>query len=84
MIHDKSKSYIFKFFCYFFRESFELNSTQKEFVQTMIEKIYSLLKETPPDGEKFAQIVVNIFQREEHWNIWKNEGCPGNTLFNLS
>lgn len=54
-----------------------MKSDQKEWVQNNVEKIYSLLKETPPDGEKFAEIVKNILSREEHWNIWKNSGCPG-------
>lgn len=45
-------------------------------MQTVTEKIQSLLRETPPDGEKFASIVTNILHREEHWNIWKNDGCP--------
>lgn len=55
----------------------ELKSDQKEWVQNNVEKIYNLLKETPPDGEKFAEIVRTILAREEHWNIWKNSGCPG-------
>lgn len=35
------------------------------------------MKETPPDGETFAKIVKNILNREELWNSWKNDGCPG-------
>lgn len=38
--------------------------------------VYTLLEETPPDGDKFAKIVKHILLREEHWNVWKNEGCP--------
>ncbi|XP_044749657.1 THO complex subunit 1 [Coccinella septempunctata] len=57
-------------------ESFELKSDQKDWIQSTTEKIYKLLRETPPDGEKFAEIVSNILSREEHWNAWKNDGCP--------
>lgn len=58
-------------------ENFELKTEQKEWVQTTTDKIYELLRETPPDGHTFAQIVANILHREEYWNIWKNDGCPG-------
>lgn len=51
-------------------------------MQTNTEKIYSLLRETPPDGERFSQIVKNVLAREEHWNVWKNDGCPGNNNIN--
>ncbi|XP_018322203.1 THO complex subunit 1 [Agrilus planipennis] len=57
-------------------DSFELKADQKEWIQNIIEKVYSLLRETPPDGTKFAEIVKNILHREEHWNTWKNDGCP--------
>lgn len=36
-----------------------------------------LLRETPPDGDDFAVIIKNLLSREEHWNTWKNDGCPG-------
>lgn len=62
----------------YFSESYELKSDQKEWIQNQTEKVYSLLKETPPDGESFAKIVKNILVREELWNAWKNDGCPGN------
>uniref|UniRef100_A0A672G418 THO complex subunit 1-like n=1 Tax=Salarias fasciatus TaxID=181472 RepID=A0A672G418_SALFA len=35
-----------------------------------------LLRETPPDGDKFATMVEHILTTEENWNSWKNEGCP--------
>ncbi|KAJ8923363.1 hypothetical protein NQ315_001921 [Exocentrus adspersus] len=57
-------------------ESYELKADQKEWIQNQTEKVYSLLKETPPDGEIFAKIVKNILSREELWNSWKNDGCP--------
>lgn len=60
-----------------YRDTYELKADQKEWIQTMTEKVYSLIRETPPDGEKFSQIIKNILCREEQWNVWKNEGCPG-------
>ncbi|GJQ80965.1 hypothetical protein Trydic_g4782 [Trypoxylus dichotomus] len=57
-------------------DSFELKQDQKDWVQNTTEKIYSLLAETPPDGEHFAQIFKNILRREEYWSTWKNDGCP--------
>ncbi|KAL1498429.1 hypothetical protein ABEB36_009234 [Hypothenemus hampei] len=57
-------------------DSFELKTDQKEWIQNSTEKVYNLLKETPPDGENFAQIIKCILKREELWNSWKNDGCP--------
>ncbi|XP_050298108.1 THO complex subunit 1 [Anthonomus grandis grandis] len=57
-------------------DSFELKPDQKEWIQTSTEKVYSLLRETPPDGANFAKIIKNILKREELWNSWKNDGCP--------
>lgn len=45
-------------------------------MKTTTEQVYALLTETPPDGPAFAETVKNILKREEHWNAWKNEGCP--------
>lgn len=47
-----------------------------DWVKTTTEQVYTLLSETPPDGPVFAETVKNILKREEHWNAWKNEGCP--------
>lgn len=47
-----------------------------EWVKITTEQVYTLLTETPPDGPIFAETVKNILKREEHWNAWKNEGCP--------
>ncbi|CAH0564075.1 unnamed protein product [Brassicogethes aeneus] len=57
-------------------DSYELKTEQKEWIATNKEKIYSLLKDTPPDGDKFAEIAKKILGREELWNAWKNDGCP--------
>lgn len=47
-----------------------------EWVKDTTEQVYTLLSETPLDGSTFAETVKNILKREEHWNAWKNEGCP--------
>ncbi|XP_074098422.1 THO complex 1-like protein Hpr1 isoform X1 [Cotesia typhae] len=57
-------------------ETHELKPDQIEWVKTTTEQIYVLLAETPPDGKVFTEIVKNILKREEHWNAWKNDGCP--------
>ncbi|XP_069702063.1 THO complex subunit 1 isoform X1 [Periplaneta americana] len=57
-------------------ETHELKSDQAEWVREKTEMVYSLLEETPPDGTAFVQTVKHILKREEHWNSWKNDGCP--------
>ncbi|ESP02473.1 hypothetical protein LOTGIDRAFT_138363 [Lottia gigantea] len=52
-----------------------LTDDQTAWIKTATEKVTSLIKETPPDGDKFAESVDHILQREENWNNWKNEGC---------
>lgn len=53
-----------------------LTDDQSNWIKSSTEKIYQLIRETPPDGEKFSQTVEHILEREEHWNSWKNDGCP--------
>lgn len=53
-----------------------LSDEQNGWIKASTEKIYQLIRETPPDGEKFAKTVEHILEREEHWNKWKNDGCP--------
>ncbi|CAG9865113.1 unnamed protein product [Phyllotreta striolata] len=57
-------------------EMHELKTDQKEWITSNTEKVYNLLRETPPDGEEFAQIVKQVLSREELWNAWKNDSCP--------
>lgn len=61
---------------WFYRNAQTLTDEQNNWMKTSLEKIYQLIRETPPDGEKFAKTVEHILDREEHWNKWKNEGCP--------
>ncbi|KOX72920.1 THO complex subunit 1 [Melipona quadrifasciata] len=57
-------------------ETHELKPDQVDWVKATMEQVYALLTETPPDGPTFTETVKNILKREEHWNAWKNEGCP--------
>ena len=53
-----------------------LTNDQIKWIAVNEEKIYDLIRETPPFGDKFAESVTHILKREEQWNIWKNQGCP--------
>ncbi|KAJ0178472.1 hypothetical protein K1T71_006295 [Dendrolimus kikuchii] len=57
-------------------ETQELKSDQADWVKDTTALVYRLLSETPPNGKTFAECVKNILKREEHWNGWKNDGCP--------
>ncbi|XP_045450663.1 THO complex subunit 1 [Melitaea cinxia] len=57
-------------------ESQELKSDQLDWVKETTSLVYKLLAETPPNGKRFAECVKSILKREEHWNNWKNDGCP--------
>ncbi|KAK7501107.1 hypothetical protein BaRGS_00007592 [Batillaria attramentaria] len=53
-----------------------LTEEQTQWVKNAEERVYQLIRETPPGGDKFADTVKHVLQREESWNNWKNEGCP--------
>ncbi|KPP71930.1 THO complex subunit 1-like [Scleropages formosus] len=53
-----------------------LNDDQCLWMEETTKLVYQLLRETPPDGDKFATMVEHILNTEENWNSWKNEGCP--------
>ncbi|KAL8610598.1 hypothetical protein ACOMHN_006317 [Nucella lapillus] len=53
-----------------------LGEDQSQWVKQAEDKVYQLVRETPPGGDKFANIVKHVLQREENWNTWKNDGCP--------
>uniref|UniRef100_A0A3P9KE78 THO complex 1 n=1 Tax=Oryzias latipes TaxID=8090 RepID=A0A3P9KE78_ORYLA len=53
-----------------------LNDDQTTWIEETTKLVYQLLKEIPPDGDKFASMVEHILDTEENWNSWKNEGCP--------
>lgn len=53
-----------------------LNDDQTAWIEETTKLVYQLLREIPPDGDKFATMVEHILNTEENWNSWKNEGCP--------
>ncbi|XP_078253437.1 THO complex subunit 1 isoform X2 [Rhinoraja longicauda] len=53
-----------------------LTDEQSLWIEDTTKAVYQLLKETPPDGEKFSCMVEHILHSEENWIAWKNEGCP--------
>ena len=53
-----------------------LSGDKAKWTEETTKKIYKLLEETPPNGREFCRSVKHILGREEHWNKWKNEGCP--------
>ena len=57
-------------------QTFQLSDDMTTFIKDTTEKVYMLLKETPPRGEDFCKNIKHCLSREEHWNAWKNEGCP--------
>lgn len=57
-------------------ENHELTPEGSEWIKEIIERIYAILKESPPDGEEFLLVAKNMILREEEWGGWKNEGCP--------
>ncbi|XP_070775116.1 THO complex subunit 1 isoform X1 [Enoplosus armatus] len=52
-----------------------LNDDQTAWIEETTKLVYQLLREIPPDGDKFATMVEHILNTEENWNAWKNEGC---------
>ncbi|KAM9789161.1 THO complex subunit 1 [Neosynchiropus ocellatus] len=56
--------------------SLTLNDDQTAWIEDTTKLVYQLLREIPPEGDKFATMVEKILKTEENWNFWKNEGCP--------
>ncbi|CAK6957587.1 THO complex subunit 1 [Scomber scombrus] len=52
-----------------------LNDDQTTWIEETTKLVYQLMREIPPDGDKFATMVEHILNTEENWNGWKNEGC---------
>lgn len=53
-----------------------LNDTQLTWIKETTERVYTIIKETPPNGSNFAKTVEHILNREDNWINWKNDGCP--------
>ena len=56
--------------------SLVLTDAQALWIDECTEKVYALIKETPPNGEEFATYIRQVLAREEWWIMWKNDGCP--------
>ncbi|XP_040209977.1 THO complex subunit 1 isoform X2 [Rana temporaria] len=56
--------------------NYVLLDEQSLWIEDTTKNVHQLLRETPPDGEKFSKMVEHILSTEENWNSWKNEGCP--------
>lgn len=52
-----------------------LTEEQTNWIKDNTDKVYQLIRETPPDGDEFAKTVEHIMNREDNWNAWKNDGC---------
>lgn len=53
-----------------------LSYTQRQQVESMHARCISLLRAIPPAGARFADAVVAMLEREEHWIEWKRSNCP--------
>ncbi|CAC5356367.1 THOC1 [Mytilus coruscus] len=53
-----------------------LSEDNLTWTKTTQDKVYQLIRETPPDGDSFAKTVEHTLTREEFWNKWKNDSCP--------
>jgi len=52
-----------------------INATQRQQVDALHARCIELLRAIPPGGHKFAQAVLLMLEREEHWIKWKANGC---------
>ena len=52
-----------------------LSAAQRQQVDTLHGRCIELLRAIPPGGPKFAQAVLLMLEREEHWIRWKANGC---------
>lgn len=43
-----------------FRENNELPTEDSDWIKEVTERIYSILKDTPPDGEDFVNLAKNM------------------------
>nr|CAG4645410.1 EOG090X0324 [Lynceus sp. MCZ IZ 141354] len=60
----------------FKQENQKLSEEQTTWLKEAQNKVYEILRDTPPDGAQFVISVRKILEREYLWNQWKNDGCP--------
>ena len=76
LLHNSLKIWGGQFCFWFYSDSHVLSDDQCKWIDKTEAKVYELMSETPPHGQKFGQSVKHILHREKQWNLWKNEGCP--------
>lgn len=54
----------------------QLADKQISWVSELVDKVYSVMIDTPPKGKEFASVVKHVLSREENWINWKNDSCP--------
>ena len=52
-----------------------LNEEQNNWIIETKKKVNQLIEETPPNGEEVRKVLEHLFEREDYWNNWKNDGC---------
>ena len=52
-----------------------LGASQRQQVEALHARCIELLRAIPPAGQKFADSVLGMLEREEHWIKWKANGC---------
>ena len=52
-----------------------LAASQRQQVDALHTRCIDLLRAIPPGGQKFADSVLAMLEREEHWIKWKANGC---------
>ena len=52
------------------------SDAQALWIKDTTDKVYDLIRETPPNGVEFADYIKQALKREENWIAWKNDGCP--------
>ena len=52
------------------------SDAQALWIKETTDKVYDLIRETPPNGVEFADYIKQALKREENWIAWKNDGCP--------
>lgn len=52
------------------------SDAQALWIKETTEKVFELIRETPPNGVEFADYIKQALKREENWIAWKNDGCP--------
>jgi THO complex subunit 1 len=50
--------------------------TPKSRLQELSDRVVKLIRETPPSGKRFSEMLDLVLERERNWVKWKQEKCP--------